>query len=48
MLDSINKYESDVRGYVRLFPAVFDVAKGSELWDDDGRRYLDFFCGTVR
>ncbi len=46
MLETINQLESNVRGYVRLFPAVFDTAIGSELWDVDGKRYLDFFCGA--
>lgn len=46
MLDRISQIESNVRGYVRLFPTVFDVARGSELWDVDGRRFVDFFCGA--
>lgn len=46
MLDTIQELESNVRGYVRLFPTVFDVARGSELWDIHGKRYIDFFCGA--
>jgi diaminobutyrate-2-oxoglutarate transaminase len=46
MLGVINQHESNVRGYARLFPAVFDVARGSEIWDQGGRRYIDFFCGA--
>ena len=38
--------ESEVRGYCRAWPAVFDRAEGSELFDEDGRRYLDFFAGA--
>lgn len=38
--------ESEVRGYVRSFPTVFDVAKGSELFDENGTRYIDFFAGA--
>jgi diaminobutyrate-2-oxoglutarate transaminase len=38
--------ESEVRGYVRSFPAIFDVAKGSELFDEYGKRYIDFFAGA--
>ena len=38
--------ESRVRGYVRSFPTVFDTASGSELFDEDGRRYIDFFAGA--
>ena len=46
MLEQIASYESNVRGYVRLFPTVFDVARGSELWDAEGKRFIDFFCGA--
>lgn len=38
--------ESEVRGYVRAFPAVFDVAKGAFLFDEQGNRYIDFFAGA--
>lgn len=38
--------ESEVRGYVRSFPAVFDVAKGSELFDENNNRFIDFFAGA--
>lgn len=40
------KYESDVRSYCRKFPAVFDRAKGPFLYDENGREYIDFFCGA--
>lgn len=46
MLETFKKHESNVRGYVRMFPAEFDRAVGSELWDCDGTRYIDFFCGA--
>lgn len=38
--------ESEVRGYVRSFPAIFDKAHGSEIFDEHGNRYLDFFAGA--
>jgi diaminobutyrate-2-oxoglutarate transaminase len=38
--------ESEVRGYVRSFPTIFDVAQGSELFDESGTRYIDFFAGA--
>ena len=38
--------ESEVRGYVRSFPAIFDVAKGSEIFDENNNRYIDFFAGA--
>ncbi len=39
-------YESEVRSYCRNFPAVFTRAKGPFLYDEDGREYIDFFCGA--
>lgn len=38
--------ESEVRLYCRTFPAVFDRAKGAELHAEDGRVFIDFFCGA--
>ncbi|QUG99840.1 diaminobutyrate--2-oxoglutarate transaminase [Saccharopolyspora erythraea] len=38
--------ESEVRSYCRTWPAVFDVAKGSYLYGEDGTPYLDFFAGA--
>lgn len=38
--------ESNVRSYCRTFPAVFERALGSELWDEEGRRFIDFFSGA--
>jgi diaminobutyrate-2-oxoglutarate transaminase len=38
--------ESEVRGYVRAFPAVFDQAKGAFLYDEHENEYIDFFAGA--
>ncbi len=38
--------ESAVRSYCRGWPAVFDRAAGSWLYDTGGRAYLDFFAGA--
>lgn len=38
------KYESAVRSYCRRFPTVFNKAKGSYFYDENGDKYLDFFC----
>jgi diaminobutyrate-2-oxoglutarate transaminase len=38
--------ESEVRGYVRSFPAIFDTAKGSFIYDEHGNKYIDFFAGA--
>lgn len=45
-LDIFDRRESEVRGYIRSFPTVFDRAVGSTLVDTDGREYLDFFAGA--
>ena len=45
-LATIERLESNIRGYVRSFPVEFDTAVGSWLTDVDGRRYLDFFAGA--
>lgn len=39
-------FESQVRSYCRSFPTVFTTAKGPFLYDEDGREYIDFFCGA--
>ncbi|MGO1052128.1 diaminobutyrate--2-oxoglutarate transaminase [Crossiella sp. CA198] len=38
--------ESEVRSYCRKFPIVFHRAKGAELHGEDGRVFIDFFCGA--
>lgn len=45
-LDVFDRHESEVRSYCRSFPAVFERAEGSYLYDTDGRAYLDFFAGA--
>jgi len=38
--------ESRVRGYIRSFPAIFDTARGSHLYDEHGKEFIDFFAGA--
>ncbi|WP_227999139.1 diaminobutyrate--2-oxoglutarate transaminase [Nocardia australiensis] len=38
--------ESNVRGYCRAWPTVFDTASGAWLRDENGKDYLDFFAGA--
>ncbi len=45
-LETFNRRESEVRGYIRSFPVVFDSARGSTLHAADGRAFLDFFAGA--
>jgi diaminobutyrate-2-oxoglutarate transaminase len=39
-------YESQVRSYCRSFPAVFSRATNAEVFDADGRRWIDFLAGA--
>jgi len=45
-LDIFSDIESEVRGYVRSFPVIFDRAIGSIMIDEDGTEYVDFFSGA--
>ena len=38
--------ESNVRGYIRSFPVIFDHAEGATLNDEHGNEYIDFFAGA--
>ncbi|WP_138469430.1 diaminobutyrate--2-oxoglutarate transaminase [Poseidonocella sp. HB161398] len=37
--------ESEARSYCRGFPKLFTEARGSEMFDVDGNRYIDFLAG---
>lgn len=45
-METINRLESEVRGYVRSFPTVFATARGSRITNEAGTVYLDFFGGA--
>ncbi len=45
-LEIFDRMESEVRGYVRSFPVIFNQAKGSVLTDESGTEYIDFFSGA--
>jgi diaminobutyrate-2-oxoglutarate transaminase len=45
-LDIFSDIESEVRGYVRSFPVIFERAIGSIMIDEDGTEYIDFFSGA--
>lgn len=38
--------ESNVRSYCRSFPTVFVKAKGAQMFDENGKEYIDFFAGA--
>lgn len=45
-MELFEKYESEVRSYCRHFPEKFTKAKGAFIWNNQGRRYIDFFAGA--
>lgn len=45
-MDTFEKHESNVRGYIRNFPTVFTTANGAVMNDKDGNAYIDFFAGA--
>ncbi|MBX2838597.1 MAG: diaminobutyrate--2-oxoglutarate transaminase, partial [Gammaproteobacteria bacterium] len=44
--DAIHRLESNVRGYSRSFPTVFNTALNAKLQDTSGREYIDFLAGA--
>ncbi|WP_321311365.1 diaminobutyrate--2-oxoglutarate transaminase [Halarcobacter sp.] len=38
--------ESEVRGYIRSFPTIFETSKGAILTNEQGEEYIDFFAGA--
>ena len=45
-MNIFEKSESSVRSYCRSFPAIFHRAKGSIIYAESGREYIDFFAGA--
>ena len=45
-LTVFDEMESAVRSYIRSFPTTFSKAKGSMMWDTNGKAYIDFFAGA--
>jgi len=44
--DAIERLESEVRSYGRMWPATFELSSGSKIWDDRGNEYIDLFSGA--
>jgi len=40
------QWESEVRGYCRLYPTVFKSASNARQIDEAGKSYIDFFAGA--
>jgi len=45
-LDTFEKWESEIRGYSRMYPTVFKSASNARQLDEDGKSYIDFFAGA--
>ena len=45
-LSTFEQWESDVRGYCRLYPTVFTSASNARQVDENGKSYIDFFAGA--
>ena len=45
-MNLLDPLESEVRFYCRTFPAIFTKGIGSHLFDNRGRKYIDFFSGA--
>ncbi|MGM0564911.1 MAG: diaminobutyrate--2-oxoglutarate transaminase [Pseudomonadota bacterium] len=41
-----DRMESNVQSYARSFPTTFESARGAELFDVDGKRFIDFLAGA--
>ena len=39
-------WESEVRGYCRVYPKVFDRAQNARQFDENGDSWIDFFAGA--
>lgn len=45
-MEVFERLESNVRAYCRVAPAVFDTARNACQFDEQGKRYIDFFAGA--
>lgn len=45
-MKTFENLESNVRSYIRDFPTIFTKAQGHFVWDEAGKRYIDFFAGA--
>jgi len=45
-MDTFERLESNVRGYCRSFPTIFETARGATLVNEEGEEFIDFFAGA--
>ncbi len=41
-----DELESEIRGYCRVYPTVFESAQNARQVDENGKSYIDFFAGA--
>ncbi|MBO1928224.1 diaminobutyrate--2-oxoglutarate transaminase [Thiomicrorhabdus sp. 6S2-11] len=45
-MDWFETYESDIRAYSRMYPAVFVKGDNARQTDEEGKTYIDFYAGA--
>ncbi|MFD0987904.1 aspartate aminotransferase family protein [Methyloligella solikamskensis] len=45
-MEVFEQWESEVRGYCRIYPTVFKSASNARQVDEAGKSYIDFFAGA--
>jgi diaminobutyrate-2-oxoglutarate transaminase len=45
-MDIFEQWESEIRGYCRAYPTVFQSASNARQIDENGKSYIDFFAGA--
>ena len=45
-MEIFEQWESNIRGYCRVYPTVFKTAQNATQVDEQGRSYIDFFAGA--
>ncbi len=45
-MQTFKRLESEVRGYIRSFPTIFNKAQNAYLYNESGDRYIDFLAGA--
>ncbi len=45
-MNIFEQWESEIRGYCRVYPTVFKSASNARQVDEDGKSYVDFFAGA--
>jgi diaminobutyrate-2-oxoglutarate transaminase len=46
MMRVFENFESEVRGYIRSFPTIFERSKDALLINEQGEEFIDFFAGA--